>query len=110
MSFMLVRTTANASLLQALDNRFWPQHWSGTFEDVLPYLNHAFAFTARDLEAQLPQALAQDILPIYNQLCEPDPRKRGFPGQLLNKIALERYITKFDVIARKADIGRYRSI
>ena len=106
-SFIFVRTTASASFFQSLANPFWPAHWTGNFEDVLPYLQHAFAATANSFSKQLPAVLSQDLIPVYMQLCEPDPRKRGYPGHPLNKGALERYITKFDVMARKADIGRY---
>jgi eukaryotic-like serine/threonine-protein kinase len=109
MSFMLIRTTANAALLQALNNPFWPQHWLGTFDEVLPYLNHAFAAATGDFKAQLHPQLAEDLLPTYTYLCQPDPRKRGYPGQQLNSVALERFISKFDALARRADTGRYGS-
>jgi serine/threonine protein kinase len=106
-SFLFIRTTATAALWQSLDNNFWPAHWTGTFDEVLPYLNHAFSQATSEFGAQLSSALAADLIPIYSQLCQPDPRKRGYPGQSLNKVALERFITKFDVMARKAQIGKY---
>lgn len=110
LSFMFIRTTANAALLQSLENAFWPQHWIGTFEEVLPYLNHAFAATVNDLKNEIPTSLENDLIPVYSQLCQPDPRRRGYPGQPLNKVSLERYITKFDVMARKAEIGKYGNV
>jgi serine/threonine protein kinase len=107
MSFMFIRTHANAALWQALSNQHWPQHWCGDFDSVLPFLTHAFTTAAGTFEAQLHPALAADLMPIYRQLCEPDPRKRGHPGQALNKLALERFVTKFDVMAVRATIGKY---
>jgi serine/threonine protein kinase len=107
-SFLFLRTTATAALWQALENPFLPPHWNGTFDEVVTYLDHAFAKAVKDFESQLPIALAADLGPSYAQLCQPDPRKRGYPGQTLNKVALEKYITKFDVMARKAEIGKYR--
>jgi hypothetical protein len=106
-SFLFIRTTAAAALWQSLNNNFWPAHWTGTFDEVLPYLNHAFSQATSEFSAQLSPALAADLMPVYSQLCQPDPRKRGYPGQPLNKVALERFITKFDVMARKAHIGKY---
>jgi serine/threonine protein kinase len=106
-SFLFIRTAAAAALWQSLNNKFWPQHWTGDFEDVLPYLEHAFSAASEDMKTHLSPVLAADLAPIYFQLCQPDPRKRGYPGQALNKVALERYITKFDVMARKAEIGKY---
>jgi serine/threonine protein kinase len=107
-SFLFVRTTATAALWQSLDNAFWPPHWAGSFDEVMPYLDHAFAKVINDFKLRLPSALAEDLIPPYTQLCQPDPRKRGYPGQALNRVALERFITKFDVMARKAEIGKYR--
>ena len=106
-SFMFTRTTGSATLFQALPNPFWPSVWGGDFEMVLPYLRHSFQIACSSFSSQLPPTLATDLASVYAQLCEPDPRKRGYPGQILSKISLERYITKFDVMARKAEIGHY---
>jgi hypothetical protein len=109
-SFLFTRTTSIAALLQALPNPFWPGNWQGTFDDVLPYVQSAFAASARTFANQLPAKLVPDLLPIYGYLCEPDPRLRGYPGQQLNKIALERFMSKFDLMARRAAAGRYGDI
>lgn len=105
--FLFTRTTANSILLKNLADQFWPGNWAGTFDDVLPYLDHAFAETSRIFASQLPITLAGELMPIYQQLCNPDPRKRGYPGQKHNQVSLERYISIFDRLARAAEIGRY---
>jgi eukaryotic-like serine/threonine-protein kinase len=106
-SFLFARTTAIGALLHELDNPFWPGVWGGTYAEVLPYLRHAFIQASSDFEFALPIPLRSELVPIYQQLCEPDPTKRGFPGQPINKISLERYISAFDRMARKADLDRY---
>ncbi len=108
--FMFTRTTATASLWILLPAAFWPPHWMGTFDEVLPYLSNAFSMSIQEFGNQLPAKLRGDLTPIFEQLCEPDPRKRGYPGKPLNKIALERYVTRFDVMATKADLGRYAGV
>ena len=106
-SFLLTRTTAVASLFRSLPSQFLPGHWSGSFDDVLPHLQNAFAQTAGEFATQIPKSLELELLPIYRYLCEPDPRKRGYPGVPMNKISLERIVTRLDVIARKAEVGKY---
>ena len=106
-SFLFSRTTATAVLFHRLPLQFWPAEWGGTFEEVVPYLENAFTDVLQSFSEQLPAKLANELSEIYGYLCQPDPRKRGYPGQALNKIALERFITRFDVMARKASLGRY---
>lgn len=79
----------------------------GSFDEVLPYLQNAFASNCQEFSNNMSQALAEDLLPMYRYLCDPDPRRRGYPGQKMNKISLERFVTRFDVMARKAVIGKY---
>lgn len=109
-SFMFTRVSAGASLLHELQLPFWPQNWNGAFDEVLPYLVGAFAQTAAVFREQLPPSLASDLIPVYEQLCNPDPRKRGIPGAPLNKVSLEKYVTRFDVMAVKAQLGRYQAL
>jgi serine/threonine protein kinase len=106
-SFLFLRTTSNAALIAHLPLQFHPGNWNGTFDDVVTYLQDAFASATESFASQLSPQLREDLIPVYKMLCDPDPRRRGFPGQSLNRVALERFITKFDVMARKASIGRY---
>lgn len=107
-SFLFLRTTSNAALICHLPLQFHPGNWGGTFEEVIPYLQDAFASAVETFASQLSQALREDLVPVYKMLCDPDPRRRGFRGQSPNGVALERFITRFDVMARKAAIGKYK--
>lgn len=106
-SFLMLRTTANSALFYFLPREFWPGNWEGNFDEVLPYLENAFASVCEEFSNSLSKALVDDLLPIYRYLCDPDPRRRGYPGQKMNKISLERFVTRFDVMARKAIIAKY---
>lgn len=106
-SFIFAKTTAIGALLRALEPPFWPGVWAGAYSEVLPYLRHAFVRASEDFELTLPPLLRPELMPIYKQLCEPDPSRRGIPNQPINKISLERYISAFDRMARKAELNRY---
>lgn len=81
------------------------------FLQDLPYWQEAFAVSLSLLEQNIkPIAgkLSDGILQIARELCEPDPRKRGNPkvfDTLIPQYDLQNYITRFDVLARKAEAG-----
>lgn len=107
LSFLFCRTTAVAALFHALPLEFCPSNWNESFEDALPYLQNAFANTIADFASSVPEKLREEIVPIYRQLCNPDPRMRGFPGTQINRNALERYLSSLDLMASRAKSGRY---
>lgn len=106
-SFVFSCTTSIATLMHELPLPFHPGNWGGTFDEVLPYLVNAFAATVDNFANCLPDRMQNDLLPIFKQLCHPDPRTRGFPGTTLNKNALEKYLSVFDRMALAAYCGRY---
>ena len=107
MSFIFLQTTSIATLLQALPIHFWPGNWGQSYEDVKPYLINAFSLNAASFEAQLPPKLRVDLVPVYEMLCNPDPLKRIPSGVPINKNSLERILSKLDLIASRAEAGRY---
>jgi eukaryotic-like serine/threonine-protein kinase len=107
-SFVFSQTTSIATLLHELPLQFWPGNWSGSFEDVLPYLLNAFSSTVDKFREIVTSKLHDDLIPVFWQLCHPDPQKRGLPGVAMNKTALEKYLSKFDLMASRAEAGRYK--
>ena len=87
-----------------------PEHmpftWGGTYEEVTPYLQSAFNDALASVEADIPKEVRSDIILMLRQLCEPDLSKRGHPlnrFQNVNSFSLERYITKLDLLAYRAE-------
>jgi serine/threonine protein kinase len=107
LSFIFSSTTSLATLFHFLPLEFHPGNWDGSYDEVLPYIRHAFTNASELFEASLPEKLAAELMPIYRQLCEPDPRRRGAPNTSLNRNALEKFVTRFDLLAAKAKAGRY---
>ena len=88
-----------------LEERFDPQNWEGSYEDVLPHLQEAFGRVLEALSPEIPESVRQNVLEILDQLSNPDYRKRGHPTnrrQLGNSYSLERYVSKFDLLYRRS--------
>ena len=61
----------------------------------------------RDLQQNAPPMLAQDIVGSVRELCNPAPERRGRPDSINSsepKYSLSRYVTKFDLMATRAEL------
>jgi len=78
------------------------------FTEDLPYIRYAFIEAVNDLRKDVfdkAEDLTDEIINIVQELCEPDPSKRGHPlDRVNNPYSLERYITSFDRLAEKAEV------
>jgi len=86
------------------DSLSW-EHWRGAFDDVKVYLLDAFSKAVSEFSASIPnEYLRKELTALVEQLCYPLPEKRGHPKNLQskNQYNLERFVTKLDVIYRKA--------
>jgi serine/threonine protein kinase len=106
-------------LFKHLDLAFQPSArpfaggWTGTFEDVLPYVREAFERAIEEFGNHVPDPkLREKLVTMVRQLCEPDSRLRGHPLTRRqgggNSFSLERYITDLDLLARRAEVGTYK--
>lgn len=90
--------------LEATSPDLLPTTWTGDFAEALPYWQQAFARCMRlaaDEISQWPiqRRLAAEVLNAVQQLCEPDPSRRGHPENALGhqfQYGVERYISLFD--------------
>ena len=79
--------------------------FSGSVDEIQPHLASAFLRVLESLRHHVTSDLKDDICSIVSQLCEPDPSRRGHPAQREGshqQFALNRYVTKFDLLARRA--------
>ncbi len=87
--------------------------WTGDFDSVLLYVRDAFGRAVDYVRDQVPDELREDIIVMVRELCEPDVRLRGHPlnrGGRSNQYSLERYISRFDLLARRAELGLLKVI
>ncbi len=112
--FLFARANLTAMTLQELDPSLRPGAWQGTYADVLPYVREAFeralSTFAQDVDRAAPQLTAH-LVQIVRELCDPDPALRGDPQERrpgANQFLLIRYVSLFDLLARRAEAGILR--
>ncbi len=107
---MIVFFFANASmtglLLLELSLTYHFQVWTGTYEDVLPYVRNAFGRAVAQFASHVPENIREELTQIVIELCDPEPRLRGnFAARNAGKIFMQKYITKLDVLSYKSERG-----
>jgi eukaryotic-like serine/threonine-protein kinase len=110
--FVFARAHMNSLIVKYLGLPHRPRTWGGTFEDVLPYLKAAFGAALAELDQLFPAELKNDLGEMVKQLCEPNPTERGHPLNRQinqNQFSLERYISKLNLLASRAELTQARS-
>jgi len=82
--------------------------WTGSYEEVLPYIRNAFELALEEFGNIVHPDLRIDLIQVVRELCEPNPALRGHPKDRsvsASQYSMERYITKFDVLASRAQLG-----
>ena len=85
-------------------------NYTGSFEQDLPEINRAFNEVVDDmrklLDGQMPKEVSAEVSSIMANLCQPDPRKRGYKknvDSMVNQYSLERVISRLELLAKKAE-------
>jgi eukaryotic-like serine/threonine-protein kinase len=83
--------------------------WKGSYTAVLPFVRDAFNQAVASFAQEVPAEFRGDLERIVRQLCDPDPTQRGHPRARAmrhgNPFELERYVSQFDLLARRAERG-----
>ncbi len=104
--FALTGVTMSTITFLYLAPEHMPMAWKADYDGVLPYLQAAFNDALLEVEPQIPAEIRVEILTMLKHLCEPDLSKRGHPlnnSAGINNFSLERFITKLNVLAYKAE-------
>ena len=70
--FLFAGINIMSGLISHLAPQYRPGTWSGTYNQVLPYLNNAFTLTLEDIRSALDADIADGIMKIIRELCNPD--------------------------------------
>lgn len=111
-AFLFSGRNVTGLLLGNLDRAHHPANWTGTYEQVLPYLMAAFTKVLADLAPQIDEIVREDVLTVIRQLCTPDLSKRGHPRGLggASQYSLERYVSVLNAMSTRADLrARHRA-
>jgi len=90
-------------------------HWDtfgGDYKEALPYVREAFGKAVLLIKSSITTYTCDDIIEMIRQLCDPDPSMRGHPRNICtkgNQYRLERYISRLDCLATRAEYGLFRS-
>ena len=83
--------------------------WSGSPDEIKPYLAEAFSKAIIEFESNVDDDyFRKELSLLVEQLCFPFPEQRGHSKNVANKFSsnfnLERFITKLDVLTKKAKL------
>ncbi len=105
--FYFAKVNMNSLIRFELDQSFYWENWNGTYNEVVPHVLYAFECALDNFSNNITgEELRDELKLIVKQLCYPIPSKRGHPNNRLgyqNLYSLERYLTKFDILAKKAE-------
>lgn len=94
-------------IMMGLDHRFHWTNWQGSYEEVLPYIRHAFIEAIGYVSDEFPANCKQELTNILAQLCDPDSSLRGHPRDREmthgSPYSVRRYVNQFDLLASKAE-------
>ena len=105
--FFFAKTNITALWHQFLDRSFWRDRWGHGYRSVLPHVRDAHDLAFVEFEGAVPQEIRELLVVPIRELCDPDPSLRGHPKnrtELGNPYSLQRYVTRFDVIAYRAEL------
>lgn len=112
-AFLLNGATMNALLTLELHPAHHWSNWRGTYVDVLPYVRDAFGRAVARVQASSGNAkLDERVARLVQDLCDPDPDQRGHRvtrSRRGNPYSLDRIVTEFDLLARRARAAALKS-
>lgn len=106
--FMFAGVGTTGALAAELDPSFQWGNWTLGYHDVLPYLIDAFDRVASRLQGEAPVQFADRVVAVFRELCNPDVELRGdtkAPPGTRQRLSLVRFVTRFDLLAREAELG-----
>lgn len=106
-AFCFAAQPINGLLVDELYPTFHWAHWTGSYEEVLPYVQDAMGRAINRVIAIAPSALEEDLRDLLTQLCEPDPARRGDAKRIgkPDQYALQRFVSKLDLLSSRAALA-----
>ena len=110
--FLFSGLRASQMLINALAPEHQPRTYTGTYQEVLPYLQHAFSSNIAQIGSWFSDSvLREEIVDVIQQMCDPDLSTRGdrsHTAKFGSRFSLERFVSRFDRLRTAAIIGRIK--
>ena len=104
--FCFTRTHPNAAIWFNLEPAHRHNAWGEGYSEVLPFVLASFEIAVDNFGNECPKDLQEDLKLVVRELCNPDPSRRGDPKNTgRNQFSLERYVSRFDLLAHKAQLS-----
>lgn len=98
----------SCAALHSIPSQFRHTNFAGDYAEVIPHLIEAHEFIIPHmLTDKVPEPLLDELAHLLFCLCHPDPLRRGHSKNIQlngNQFGLERFITKFNILAKKAKL------
>lgn len=109
-AFLFSGVNITSAMLSRLDPSFHPSQWAGTYDQVLPHLQKAFAEVLADLNNNIDPVVKSDIVTLVSELCNPDLAKRGHRKGIgtYSQYSLERYKSFTDLLLKRTTVTMRR--
>jgi eukaryotic-like serine/threonine-protein kinase len=110
--FMFSGMRSTAALMSSIAPDYRWKTWSGSYSEVLPYLEHGFANMLAILKQSITDnALQVEIEDLVQQMCNPDVAVRGdrrHKARVGSRFGLQRFISKLEVLKTQARTGKLK--
>ena len=98
----------SALLRKHIPDCFSWEHWRGSYDEIIPYLENGFGSALIEFESNIKnEELKSELKKLVEYLCNPFPEKRGHPKNIQmgsNNYCMERFVSNFDVLKRKVEL------
>lgn len=104
--FLFSRLSLNTLIFERLAPHHRPGAWGDTYQQVLPYLQHAFMLALEEFAKDVPGSIRGQIVELVRSLCNPDVEYRGNSSDKAlgtTRFSLERFISKLNLLAEAAE-------
>jgi len=108
-AFMFTGVNVTSSLSANLNTDLHWTRWGGTFHEILPYIQEAFARTVEQLREQIDPAVREEIVKVVVELCNPDLAARGAKksvGRTIEQYSVNRYVARFELLRQQLNMYR----
>lgn len=105
-----------AAILSELRPDHFPGTWGDGYIAALPFVREAFDRVIRRFQEglrDLPAVIADDLVLMVRQLCDPEPSVRGDPKNRrpgFNQFAMERFVGRLNLMAGRLEVELRRRL